>query len=124
MKFVVDKLKPIKDVLNGIKKNKKILSTVEEIIVLARMLNVEVFGTVNGYGLFDYNISNNKSEVKYELRFHVNRGDRIFEEKISFFYRNNKMHRAESLIYPFDYRSEYNEKNIVELLNDFKKKLT
>jgi hypothetical protein len=114
--------KQVRDVLNGIKRNKKILSVVEEILVLAKMVDIGFSGTVSGYSLFDYD-ENNKSEVAYDLRFYSDKHDRKLDKRITFFYRNNKIHRVETFIYPFDYKKQSEMNKVIELLNTFKNNL-
>lgn len=115
---VVDKEKRVKSVLSAIKKNKKILSVVEEILVLAKMLGIEVSGRTHGELIYD---GETKTEVTYELSFYVEKNGRKFEEKICFAYRSSKLYSVETFIYPFDLQTTLDKSKVINLLNDFKK---
>jgi hypothetical protein len=116
--LLAEKEKRIKSVLSAIKKHKKILSVVEEILVLSKMLNVEVLGRTHGELIYN---GETITEVVYELIFYVEKDGRKFEEKIVFSYRQNTLYSVETFIYPFDLQKTLNKSEFVDLLNDFKK---
>jgi hypothetical protein len=116
--MVADKDKRIKSVLSAIKKHKKILPVVEEILVLAKMLDIDVLGRTHGELIYD---GETLTEVSYELVFYVERDGRKFEEKIVFAYRHNKFYSFETFIYTFDLQKTLDKSQVVNLLNDFKK---
>jgi hypothetical protein len=115
---VMDKEKRVNDVLRVVRKNKKISVVVDEIMVLAKMLGVDVVGRTHGELIYD---GESKAQVTYELRFHVERDGRTFEEKIVFAYRDNKLYSVETFIYPFTLQKTLDIKKSHEFLESFKK---
>ncbi len=106
-----------------LKRNKKILSVVEEILVIANMLDFEIEGSIRG-GIVDDGLMMQKvSEVKYELCFTKEINDRKITEKLIFVYRNTNFHHVQVICYPLDSYTEFNKDIMFVLLDNFKKNL-
>ena len=119
----VDKVKSVKDVLSAIKKHKKIFNVVEEMIILAKMLDVEVLGSVSGRRNDETDIfsSSQTVGVTYELRFYVKRDGRSFEEKIMFNYVEGQLNSVETYSYPFTLDKTSNIRQAHKHLESFKR---
>ena len=117
---VVDKVSRI---LNAIKKYKKIFKVVEEVVVMAKMLDIDVVGAVRGGVVVDKVTQKELTEVNYELWFTVEKEGKKVTEKIVFIYREGGLYCVQIIVYPLKSCTEFNKDVMLVSLEYFKKNL-